>query len=118
MSDNNSTFFLRISDEDVTRLLIFAKPKEKSKLFFNALLFYLLNYPEKEIMKFANPALKSEFEKTLKKIKKKYENEFELEKTSKKDKKNEEEEKKVEEIKKSKKREVKQDDEDFEEDEF
>ena len=72
-NDNNSTFFLRIYDEDLAKLLLFTKSRQKSKLFTQALIFYFLTIDEEEIMGFASPALKNEFEKVLKILKRKYE---------------------------------------------
>jgi len=110
---NNSTIFLRINDEDVAKLLVFAKQKGKSKLFFNALIFYILNSDEEEVLDFANPIFKNDFEKTLKKIKKKYENHFSYE-----TKKVVEEDSKKNLEKKEETKRIEKENDDFEEDEF
>jgi len=112
-NDNASTFFLRVNDEDLAKLLLFTKSRQKSKLFTQALIFYLLTIDERKIMEFASPALKNEFEKVLKILKRKYKD-----KSKKLEEKENKEIEKVKEKKIVEKKEITKDNEDFEEDEF
>jgi hypothetical protein len=66
---NEASIFIKLKDEDVAKLLHFTKSKEKSKLFYDALLYYIVNSDEVE--KFANPIFEAEFKKAVKKITKK-----------------------------------------------
>jgi hypothetical protein len=65
-----ASIFIKIKDEDIAKLLYFSKPRMKSKMFYEALIYYILD--SNNIEEFANPAFKKEFDKYVKKIKDKY----------------------------------------------
>jgi hypothetical protein len=65
-----ASIFIKIKDEDIAKLLYFSKPKVKSKMFYEALIYYILN--SDDIEDFANPVFKEEFKKYIKKIKNRY----------------------------------------------
>jgi len=63
------SYFFTIKNEDIEKLMLFLKPRKKSKFINEAIVFYLKNKKEDEIRKFVNPFFLKEFEQLLKKIK-------------------------------------------------
>jgi hypothetical protein len=60
--------FIKLKNESVAKLLHFTKPKQKSKLFYEALIYFVANN-SKEVKEFANPLFKNEFEEILEDVK-------------------------------------------------